>query len=427
MKDKLQQLSQEKSPRRPSLRDTLTRLYLRPGTNHKLHPDDSFSRARRAMHEFVNGEYVNTHFGDVFIAKVRYPKDSAHGNVPLLSLSEISDRWLSRWGKFPQPSRFDWRKTIFVDTETSGLAGGGGTIPFLIGIGYFYRNQFRIEQFFADSHAVEEGMLELVIEFVRPFDTVVTFNGKTFDIPLLETRYILKRKQSPFTVLNHLDLLHPSRQMWGLTLEDCKLQTLERKILGFRRDDDLPGEEVPYAYFNYIRRGNPDPLYKVFRHNADDIASLAAILFRLWEAIKASEDEQTPQIHFSRGKILNRLGEKRRAVESFKRAREGVLSSSGKLQVSSHLSMLHKSEGRWRDAEALWLEMIEEPAPFHLLPYVELAKYYEHKTKDMRRAKKIVESCLGRIPEHRMREIDELNNRLSRLVRKIEKRELLKL
>lgn len=375
------------------------------------------------MHEFVDGEYVNTHFGDVFIAKVRYPKDSVHGDVPLASLREISDTWLSRWGKFAQPCRFDYRKTVFVDTETSGLAGGGGTIPFLIGIGYFYHNQFRIEQFFSDSHAVEEGMLDIVSEFIRPFDTVVTFNGKTFDIPLLETRYILKRKQSPFALLNHLDLLHPSRQLWGLSLEDCRLQTLERRILGFQRDDDLPGEDVPYAYFSYLKRGNPDPLYRVFQHNADDIASLAAVLFRLWEAIKASESEQTPQIYFSRGKIMNRLGEKKKAVESFEKAREGVLSPSGKLQVLLHLSMIQKSEGQWSEAEALWREIVGEPTPFHLLPYLELAKYYEHKTKDLLRARQIVESCLNHIPEHRIRDIDELNYRLSRLVRKIGKQE----
>lgn len=421
LKGKLQRLSGEESSRPASQRPALTRRYNRPGINQKLHPDDSFSRARRGMHEFVDGEYVNTHFGDVFIAKVRYPKDSVHGNVPLLSMKQISDRWLSRWGKFAKPSRFDYRTTIFVDTETSGLAGGGGTIPFLIGIGYLYRNQFCVEQFFADSHAVEEGMLDMVTEFIRPFDTVVTFNGKTFDMPLLETRYILKRKQSPFVLLNHLDLLYPSRQLWGLTLEDCKLRTLERRVLGFHRYDDLPGEDVPYAYFNYLRRGNPDPLYRVFQHNADDIASLAAILFRLWQAIKASEGEQTPQIHFSRGMILHRLGEKAKAVQSFERAREGEISSGRKLQVLLHLAMLHKSEGRWREAEALWLEMTGEPGPFHLLPYVELAKYYEHRTKDLHRARKIIESCLNRISEHRIRDIDELNYRLSRLMRKIEK------
>jgi len=404
------------------LRESLQRLYSRE-TDRKHFPDDSITRSRRAMHEFVDGEYINTSFGDIFVAQVRYPREYRHGGLSLRSISQISDKWLSRWGKFSSPKKFNHRKTIFVDTETSGLAGGGGTIPFLIGIGYFYRGLFRVEQFFADSFSREEGMLDLVTDFVEPFDTVVTFNGKTFDLPLIETRYLLKRKQSPFSRMEHLDLLHPSRQLWNLSLDNCKLQTIERDILRFRRIHDLPGSEIPQAYFDYIRLGNPDPLYRVFQHNADDIASLSAVTYLLWQEMQDDSNGRDVLLEFSRGRILNRYGETERAIQSLESVRLKETSPKRKMVVLSQLSLIYKSLGYWEKAVSLWLEMVENTFLFFLLPYLELAKYFEHREKDFKRAKKIVEEALVKIPTHRSREVEELHYRLNRLQRKIDKME----
>ena len=417
---KLQSLRSVPKRGTSSLRESLNRLYSR-NSQIKHFPDDSFTRARRGMHEFVEGEYVNTSFGDIFVGKVRYPRDHVHGNRALLSIRDISDDWLSRWGKFSQRRKFDVSKTIFVDTETSGLAGAGGTIAFLIGIGYFYRNRFQIEQFFVDSHSREEGMLDLVADFVQPFDTLVTFNGKAFDIPLLETRYLLKRKQSPFNRMEHLDLLHPCRQLWNLTLDNCKLQTIEKEILHFYREDDLPGDEIPYAYFRYIRIGDPDPLYRVFQQNADDIATLAIVTYLLWYQTQGGDEHEDPTIEFSKGKIFDRYGENEKAIASLERALKKEASIQRQMTIKSQLSMIYKSRGDWRTAESLWLTMLGNSLPFLLLPYVELAKYYEHKLKDYFKAKEVVEMALSRISPHRVREISELQYRLARLMRKIEK------
>lgn len=405
-----------------SIGQTLRRLYAQD-TGMKHFPDDALTRARRGMHEFVDGQYVNTPFGDVFVAQVRHTSGYVHGRIPLKSVRAISDDWLSVWGKFASRRKFDYKKTVFVDTETSGMAGGGGTIPFLIGIGYFYRGQFRLEQFFADSHSREEGMLDLVTEFVKPFHTLVTFNGKTFDIPLLETRYLLKRKVSPFLQMDHLDLLHPSRQLWNLTLDNCKLQTIERDVLAFHRDDDLPGDEIPQAYFDYIRWGDPDPLYRVFKHNADDITSLAAITYLLWQGVQGDRVNPDARVEFSRGRILRRFGQMDRAIQSLESARKQEALPRRKITILSDLSMLYKSVGKWEKAVSLWWEMKASTAPFHLLPYVELAKYYEHRTKQIARARELVEDALSQIPSHRTREVEQLNYRLNRLKRKAKKRE----
>lgn len=404
------------------IKKTLERLY--PTESEVKHfPDESITRTRRGMHEFVDGDYVNTPFGDIFVAQVRRPREYLHGTLPLRAMTRISDDWLSRWGKFSSPRKFDPRKTIFVDTETSGVSGGGGTIPFLIGIGYYYGGQFRVEQFFVDSHSREEGMLDLVAQFVTPFHTLVTFNGKTFDIPLLETRYLLKRKVSPFSRMEHLDLLHPSRQLWNLTLDNCRLQTIERDILGFHRDDDLPSHEIPQAYFDYVRWGKADPLYRVFGHNAHDIISLMAVTYLLWRGVREEGFDRDSLVEFSRGRILRRYGETERAIRSLEAARRRETSLQRKTVILSHLSMMYKSSGKWKEAESLWLEMIDSPVIFHLLPYVELAKYYEHRTKDLTRARRLAEGALSRIPAHRQGEIGELNYRLDRLRRRIEKAE----
>lgn len=402
------------------LKQRLKRLYGEPSPERGM-PDDSLTRARRGMHHFVQGTYVPTAWGDIFVGQARPGKDHVFGKVRIGNVASVSDDWLSRWGYFPSPRTFDHTRTIFVDTETSGLAGAGGTLAFLIGIGYFYQGEFRIEQFFSDSHAREEGMLDLVADFVEPFHTVVTFNGKAFDLPLLETRYLLKRKKTPFSRMDHLDLLHPCRQLWQLSLDNCKLQTLERDLLGFKRTDDLPGQEIPQAYFKYVRWGDPDPLYRVFQHNADDITALAAVTYLLWAETRGDGTRGDPVLDFSRGKIYGRHGEIKLAIRALESAKDREPSSHRQAVITSQLTMLHKSLGHWKDAEELWTEMVDSAMPFRLLPFVELAKYYEHRTGELDKARDFVERALAEISPNRHEDLAALRHRLNRVNRKIER------
>lgn len=422
LKEKLRANTRRHTVPHSPVKSSLRRLY-GAQSDVKRFPDDSFSRAARGIHELVKGEYINTAYGDVFVARVEHPREHHHGDTALASLASVSDDLLSRWARFPKPKQFNYRQTIFMDTETSGLASGSGTIPFLIGLGYYHGDHFRVQQFFADSPAVEEGMLDLVVDFVQSFDTLVTFNGKCFDVPQIETRYILKRRSSPFARMNHIDLLYPSRQLWSGEFIDCKLQTLERQVLGFHREDDLPGSEVPEAYYRFLHHGDPDPLYRVFQHNADDITSLASLTYHLWNSLRSTGNKVHPKRALARGKVFGRLGEEEKSMASYSAAMEAPPSAVEWAHAAMALSMIHKRRKEWTEATRLWRWMIDRMDRFHLLPYVELAKYLEHKRHQLVEAEAIVEDALNRLPAYRIVECEALEYRLARIRRKLEKQE----
>ncbi len=398
------------------LRQRLERVYRR-GTTLKTLPDEQVIRDHRGIHDFVEGEYQNTSFGDVFIARKHYSWNHQHGKGKPAWLKNISGDWLSRLGKFADRSEIDLEKTIFIDTETTGLAGGSGTLAFLIGIGFIDGDGFTIQQYFADDFKCEEGMLDLVADFVKPFTTVVTFNGKTYDLPLLSSRYILKHSRSPFDRLDHIDLLHVARQIWGYQLADCRLQTIEKEVLRFYRSDDLPGHAVPQAYFKFLRGEGADPLYRVFEHNADDILTLGIVLPLVWEL--THPESRAGDVQLSRSRILLLHGESdaaRQVLEIFVAECDNLqLQQLGRLE----LGRLYKKQGHWNLAHRQWKTALEEEVVFFLEPYLELAKFYEHRKKDCERARFYSVAGLKKLSSGRVRERQALEHRLVRLNKKI--------
>ena len=167
-------------------------------------------------------------------------------------------------------------RLLYLDTETTGLAGGTGTYVFLVGAGFFDGDTFEVRQYFMRDLDEEPALLAAVGGLLGQFDGVVTYNGGGFDLPLLETRFVLARRRFPADVF-HLDLLGSARRLWSTRLADCRLGTLERHVLGFTREDDLPGALIPSAYFDYLRRKQPGALPRIFEHNRHDILSLAAL------------------------------------------------------------------------------------------------------------------------------------------------------
>jgi uncharacterized protein YprB with RNaseH-like and TPR domain len=189
---------------------------------------------------------------------------------------------LFKAGKFlPDPERL-----VFLDTETTGLAGGTGTCAFLIGLGTVEGTGFAVRQFFLRDYVEEKAALEALAAALAGCEGLVTFNGKAFDVPLLETRYTLSRLPSPFSRLLHLDMLHPARKLWKLRLESCKLTHLERHVLGIEREGDVPGSDIPGIYFDYLRTGDARGLQPVFYHNALDIITLAALAVEMADFIR---------------------------------------------------------------------------------------------------------------------------------------------
>lgn len=397
------------------IRRDLQRLY-RQGAESKTLSDESVVRDHRGIHDFVAGEYENTSFGDIFVATGHYGWDELHGDFALGTLRKINGDWMSRLGKFPCRSEFDRNGLLFMDTETTGLAGGSGTLAFLIGLAYADDRGVMVKQYFADAYNREEGMLGLVSDQVSEFRNLVSFNGKTYDLPLLESRYIMQRRHSPFAELNHLDLLHPSRQIWGFSLENCRLQTLETEVLGFQRRDDLPGSQVPAAYFRFLQGRGADPLYRVFEHNAHDLLSLVVLLPLVWELSRPGGC--TRQAQLPRARILLRHGERdaaRHVLEDF--VSQGPASAITQ-QARLELARIYKKDGLWSEAVEQWQAVLAGPAVF-LQAYVELAKYFEHRARDCQQALDTTVSGLRKLTCNRTCDQRALLHRIKRLRRKL--------
>jgi uncharacterized protein YprB with RNaseH-like and TPR domain len=203
------------------------------------------------------------------------------------------EEWCSPWPALPTTSLdlapFGHAATAperlcFFDTETTGLAGGTGTRAFQIGVGDWHDGQFRVRQLTMTALAAEAAMLDTFARWLDPACVLVSYNGRSYDAPLLATRYRLARRHSPLAALRHLDLLHPVRRRYRGRWSDCRLATIERELLGIVREDDLPGREAPRAWLTYLRGGDARDLRRVGAHNRQDLCSLAALLLRLLDA-----------------------------------------------------------------------------------------------------------------------------------------------
>ncbi len=278
-------------------------------------------------------------------------------------------------------TRWALERVLFLDTETTGLSGGAGTVAFEIGIGFFDARGMVIRQYVMRHYGGEGAMLEEMAGLLRRFDTIVSFNGKAFDLPLIESRMILHRIRLPLTQMPHLDLLHACRRVYKLRLKRCNLATLEAAVLGQRRCDDLPGAQVPQRYFDYIRTGEEALLDDVLRHNFEDVRSLAALTGHLCAAFRAPQQLAHAQDVLGVGRTLLRGGHTQRARACFKILGHSTLCA----QAHMHLAVSYKREHEWAEAVETCRHMIAKGAG-GTWPYIELAKYYEHIAKDIPQA-----------------------------------------
>jgi len=210
------------------------------------------SSARWFIEEWSEGQVVENDFGQHFQTERLFPPHKNHGSADVGSLADLPDNLLQVLGNGEIRS-VPAQRWAFLDTETTGLAGGSGTYAFLIGVGRITREGFKVKQFFMREYAEERSILKALEAHLNDFDVLITYNGKSYDQPLLETRYLMTRHKAPFARLGHLDLLHGARRLWKLRLATCRLMQLEEQILGVYRDGDLPGELIPYVYFEYLR------------------------------------------------------------------------------------------------------------------------------------------------------------------------------
>lgn len=287
---------------------------------------------------------------------------------------------------------------LFLDTETTGLAGGTGTHAFLVGVGYFDGEQFRVNQFFMRDLSEERALLEDLLDLLGRFRVLVTFNGRSFDWPLIESRLVLHghRYQPRF---RHLDLLHPARRVWKHRLPSCALTSLEQSLFGLARTGDVPGFLIPQIYFDYLRHQDARPLGPVFYHNREDILTMVRLTNLLMRAEQSPADTlQHPEDMVGMAQHLLRQGETRRGMIALASAVEDErLPGWLRSKAESELCRCLKRAGRLPEAVPIWEQMCNRASRNPVIdihPFEELAKYYEHRQRDFIAAERVVERAL---------------------------------
>ena len=348
------------------------------------------------IEEVVSGKFISTPFGESFIRENYFPKDYRCGEVELFQIFQSSAKTISNLARDDRLKEIDINKTVFLDTETTGLAGGAGTYIFLVGVGYFEGDQFCVRQYFMRDYNEERALLSALNELLANFKAVVTYNGKTFDLPLMESRYIMSGMKMSLKDPYHFDLLYPARRLWKRRLENCSLSTVERDILGVIRDDDVPGHLIPEIYFRYLRTKNARAIKQVFEHNLQDIISLVALVSRMCFLVEdpLNNTEYGMDI-FSIGKMFDEEREYEQSTHYYTEALKHNLAEEEALEILRLTSFAYKRQGKWKEAEKIWKEIIERSREFICYPYEELAKYYEHHLKDYQKAEMVVKEALN--------------------------------
>jgi hypothetical protein len=326
-----------------------------------------------------------------------YPLDIRYGKVTLSTGLDIKGdvlAWLSKDDEF---ENLDLSSALFIDLETTGLSGGTGIIPFLVGLGYYRDERFYVSQYFLGELAEEERMIQELGQFFSEmgFQSVVSYNGKGFDIPLLETRFILNRQPFLLSELPHLDFLYSARSLWRHKHENCRLFHLAREVVGADRAEDIPSAEIPWRYFQYLNTGSFELIEPILYHNQEDILSLLGVVVAGAQIFsEKGEDGFVDAMDlYGAGKIMEKVGETEKSLQFFKKALDGQLSSEVSLEAKKRISYHFKKNQDWESAVAVWKEMVssETASKDQLFSFRELAMYLEHKEKRYEDAKKIAE------------------------------------
>lgn len=339
--------------------------------------------SRYFIEEWMSGEEVETPFGRHFETEKLYQRHRRHGSMDLSVFEELPHDLLGPLSAEEAPPTPPAR-WAFLDTETTGLAGGSGTYAFLIGVGRIAPDGFRVRQFFMRDYGEEPSLLWSLSRHLEDFDVLVTYNGKTYDQPLLETRYRMARARPPFGRMAHLDLLHGARRLWKLRLTSCRLVDLENQILGVEREGDLPGEMIPYVYFEYLRTQQAFRVVPIFHHNATDIlttACLAAIVpfaFRDPDATRFAHGSDLVGV----ARWFLKAGQPARALALMRRAVEMGLPDDLLFRTLWDAGAIEKKQGREAAAVEIWTDLASGRNPYRVPALEELAKFYERRERN---------------------------------------------
>ena len=379
------------------------------------------------LEALVDGEWVSSSGARCFVSEHLYPLGHDHGGLRLGDLHAVP---IDDWAPFiiaEEGQILDPQQSIFVDIETTGLARGAGTYAFLVGLGFFEGEHFRLRQCFMPDYADEEALLDLVAEDLAHHRGLITFNGRCFDWPIIETRYVLAQREPPCGGSPHLDLLSLSRRLWRRTLPSCALASLETSVLGVRRgQDDVPGYLIPQLYQDYVRWGHTRPIARIFYHNLMDILSMVALAARAGKVICPSLRQEGDPLcdHISLGAFYEVIGRYEDASHAYRLALEHGHSAEDIAAASKRLSALLKRLGRYDEAMEIWRARIPGD---EIYPYLELAKQLEHRLREYAEARHVIQEAITWVrtrdvllgEQERQRLMADLRHRLARVDRRL--------
>lgn len=291
----------------------------------------------------------------------------------------------------------DPEQWLFLDTETTGLAGGTGTYPFLVGLAWWEGGGLEVEQLFMREYSEERSLLAALSDRLAERSVLITFNGKSFDWPLLETRYRMARIIVPPQPRAHLDFLHPARNLWRLRLGSVRLSQLERHVLGWDRGADVASDLIPSIYLDFVRSGRAEKLVPVFQHNQMDLRGLAGLSTRILSLLSDKEGVSKDGLElFGVSRICERRGEVKRARKLYEQSIASMLPMETNRAACAALARLSKRDGDLARAHQLWESALGNSKEGYEA-YEQLAIYYEHEARDPRRALTLAREALDQL------------------------------
>ncbi|MBM6619293.1 ribonuclease H-like domain-containing protein [Bacillus suaedaesalsae] len=372
---------------------------------------------------FFENEYI-------FIREKVYPLTTMHGLYELGALNDTVKKWNCTSLEHPLSiTGLSASDLFFFDTETTGLGGGTGNTIFLLGYARVYEDRIVVKQLFLPGPSSEVALYHYFLSDVD-YNTLVTFNGKAFDWPQVKTRHTLIRDHVPkLPQFGHFDLLHASRRLWKTEYESLKLSVVEKEILNIHRTSDTPGFMAPMIYFHYLEDENPEGVFEIMKHNETDILTLISLYVHISNKVLDFGGKNTNTEQYEVARWFDSIGNREVAKKNYENLLQKT--DSNAWETKSNLAALYKKEQNMKQAVVLWDELVSEAAPYKIRLHaaVELAKFFEHKKKDIQRAihytmkaKEVWEKEIKvkvQYVEKWEIELEKRYNRLQRKVRKI--------